>query len=83
MVLTAGGTQGTVTFEPDLITLKQAPAAAPVQTARKLPPGVTAAQANQKRQQRQPRPRIVAPPTPAKAPQGSKNGQSQERRRVK
>ena len=83
VVLSAGGTQGTVTFEPDLITLKKAPAAAPVQTARKLPPGVTAAQANQKKRQRQPRPRIVTPPTPAKAPQSSNNGKSQERRRVK
>lgn len=70
VVLAAGSLQGTVTFEPELVTLK-APPAAPVaqQGNPNLPPGITAAQANQgnkdQAQQRQPRPRIVPPPTPS------------------
>jgi len=70
VVLSTGSIQGTVSFEPELITLKKAPVAPPEKTAQQLPPGVTPAQANQIQAQRQPRPRIVAPPTPAKNPQG-------------
>lgn len=80
VVLSSGSMQGTVSFEPDLITLKAAPAAAPQnpqQANGNLPPGITPAMANQQNanQQngnqadannvRQPRPRIVPPPAPA------------------
>lgn len=80
VVLSTGSMQGTVSFEPDLITLKSAPAVAPQnpqQANGNLPPGITPAMANQQNanQQngnqadannvRQPRPRIVPPPAPA------------------
>jgi len=73
VVLSSGTIQGTVTFEPDLITLKTAPnsPAAP-QGNPNLPPGIN--NPNQPPQPpntngaatpRQPRPRIVPPPAPA------------------
>ncbi len=81
VVLSTGAMQGTVTFEPELVTLNVAPAAAP-QGQQNLPPGVVpdpnqqangqaqqangqAQQANGQAPQRQPRPRIVPPPAPA------------------
>lgn len=68
VVLSAGSMQGTVSFEPDLITLKAAPAPAPQQNNPNLPPGVPQAAAGQPdgntngEAVRQPRPRIVPPP---------------------
>jgi hypothetical protein len=79
VVLSSGSIQGTVSFEPDLITLS-APPAAPQENpqANNLPPGAPGAQQpnpaaqpnGQNSTQRQPRPRIVPPPasTPAAAP---------------
>ena len=75
VVLSSGSIQGTVTFEPELITLK----AAPPQGNPNLPPGVTnptqppgvnippTPNQSPTRQtaQRVPRPRIVPPPAPA------------------
>lgn len=101
VVLSTGSMQGTVSFEPDLITLKAAPAAPqpgqpqPGQPQPNgLPPGVVPPQGNQDPNQpnggatvqRQPRPRIVAPPTPssvqqpATAPQGGKRDERTRRR---
>ena len=69
VVLSSGSIQGTVAFEPDLITLKAAPAAPQpeqAQPAANTPPGIPAAQPNgQQNAQRQPRPRIVPPPAPS------------------
>lgn len=72
VVLSSGAIQGTVSFEPELITLKAAPAAPAVQQGNQnLPPGVTdpnqppmppQAGQNTGDGQRQPRPRIVPPP---------------------
>jgi len=56
VVLSSGSTQGTVTFEPELITL----AAAPVAPANPNPQAQTG--------QRSPRPRIVPPATTAPLP---------------
>ena len=73
VVLSSGAIQGTVTFEPDLITLKAAPTAPTAPQANpNLPPGIN--NPNQAPQPtnpngtatpRQPRPRIVPPPTPS------------------
>lgn len=71
VVLSSGAIQGTVSFEPDLITLKSAPAT-PVapQVNPNLPPGVSAPNQPPQPPQtgqnapRQPRPRIVPPPAP-------------------
>jgi hypothetical protein len=79
VVLSTGTMEGTVSFEPELITLKAAPAAAPQQQGN-LPPGVTPAMAAQKNAQKNgsgentspPRPRIVPPPT--KTPSTSASG---------
>jgi hypothetical protein len=67
VVLSSGSIQGTVTFEPELITLKAAPAApAAPQGNQKLPPGVnTTVTINGQATPRAPRPRIVPPPAPA------------------
>ena len=72
VVLSSGAIQGTVSFEPDLITLKAAPAApVPQQGNPNLPPGInnpnqpplpTQAGQSPGDGQRQPRPRIVPPP---------------------
>jgi hypothetical protein len=51
VVLSTGTMEGTVSFEPELITLKAAPAAAPQQQGN-LPPGVTPAMAAQKNAQK-------------------------------
>ncbi len=75
VVLSSGSIQGTVTFEPKLITLKAAPAApaAPAgpQGNQNLPPGariqvITNQNPNGQPAQRVPRPRIVPPPAPTK-----------------
>ena len=77
VILSSGAIQGTVTFEPELITLKAAPA--PPQGNPNLPPGVTNPtqppgvnipptpnqSPNGQTAQRVPRPRIVPPPAPA------------------
>ena len=87
--LSSGNVQGTVSFEPELITLKAAPAAAPPQQqANGLPPGITPAMAGQQavppntnpnvEAVRQPRPRIVPPPTPAAAGGASQGGDSRK-----
>ncbi|MFD2256039.1 hypothetical protein ACFSSA_05065 [Luteolibacter algae] len=88
VVLSNGNVQGSVTFEPELITLKTAPAAAPPQEPQNLPPGVNPAQPQtdpNAAAQRQPRPRIVPPPatnTPSNGNSGSSNSsQSRERSR--
>lgn len=66
VILSSGAFQGTVSFEPDLITLKATPA--PAQGIPNVPPVVN--NPNQPpvppadNVQRQPRPRIVPPPTP-------------------
>jgi hypothetical protein len=67
VVLSSGSFQGTVAFEPDLITLK----AAPVDPQGKPNPAPPGANPNQPplppgadNAQRQPRPRIVPPPAP-------------------
>lgn len=69
VVLSSGSIQGTVTFEPELITLKAAPAApAAPQGNQNLPPGVnmtTTVTINGQATPRAPRPRIVPPPAPA------------------
>ena len=73
VVLSSGSIQGTVTFEPKLITLKAAPAApAAPQGNQNLPPGVriqviTNQNPNGQPAQRVPRPRIVPAPAPAAA----------------
>lgn len=90
VVLSSGSTEGTVTFEPDVITLKAAPAAPPQeqpQAANNTPPGIPAPQPNAAENvQRQPRPRIVPSPTPAAqppgtAPQGGRRDERSNRRR--
>ena len=65
VVLSSGSTQGTVTFEPELITLAAAPVAPVAQPPNTIPPGVVPANPNPQAQtgQRLPRPRIVPPPT--------------------
>lgn len=68
VVLSADGIQGTVSFEPELITPKSSPVTAtpqPGQTAQQLPPGANPAQP------RLIRPRIVGPSTPPNASQGN------------
>lgn len=70
VVLSSGSIQGTVTFEPELITLKAAPAAP--QGNQNLPPGVTVTPTpnqnpNGQPAPRAPRPRIVPAPAPATA----------------
>lgn len=72
VVLSSGAIQGTVTFEPDLITLKAAPTApAAPQANPNLPPGINnpnqapqTTNPNGTATPRQPRPRIVPPPAP-------------------
>ena len=87
--LSSGNVQGTVSFEPELITLKAAPAAAPPQQqANGLPPGITPAMAGQQANPpnadpnaeavRQPRPRIVPPPTPAAGGGTNQGGDSRK-----
>lgn len=82
VVLSSGSIQGTVSFEPDLITLKAAPAPQRQPNA-KLPPGITPAMAGKKggtrTNARKPRPRIVPPPTPANKKNNS--GRSNKPRR--
>lgn len=80
--LSSGSIQGTVAFEPELITLKAAPATPEPQQGQ-LPPGITPAMAGQQAAPpnaeavRQPRPRIVPPPTTgAKQPGDNKKQQS-------
>jgi hypothetical protein len=83
VVLSAGSVQGTVSFEPDLITIKAPAAAAPPQANNPtLPPGVTPAQAaGVQTPQRPPRPRIMPPPTTGNTPQPSQNrGNAADRR---
>lgn len=86
VVLSSGAIQGTVSFEPDLITLKAAPAApVPQQGNSNLPPGInnpsqpplpTQAVQNPGDGQRQPRPRIVPPPAATgQQPQPQTQGQ--------
>lgn len=91
VVLSSGSVQGTVSFEPELITLKAAPTApVPPQDNPNLPPGVS--DPNQPPQplqtgQRQPRPRIVPPTVPAAQqppqpqPQNQGGGRGGETRR--
>jgi hypothetical protein len=69
VVLSSGSTQGTVTFEPELITLAAAPVAPVAQPPNTIPPGVVPANPNPQAQtgQRLPRPRIVPPPTATSA----------------
>ncbi len=80
--LSSGSIQGTVSFEPELITLKAAPAAAPQAQQGNLPPGITPAMAGQQGAVqvqtqngngdiRQPRPRIVPPPAPTQGGAGN------------
>jgi hypothetical protein len=84
VVLSTGSVQGTVRFEPDLITLKAPPAAPQLQQPQNLPPGITPGQANPdpNAAQRQPRPRIVPPPNPAanKAQQNRPSNNGNNRR---
>jgi hypothetical protein len=84
VVLSSGSMQGTVSFEPDLVTLKAPPAAPQAGQQGVLPPGITAAQANQTNgadnRQRQPRPRIVPPPANAQKPAQNSKVNSEERR---
>ena len=89
VVLSTGDMQGTVSFEPDVVTLNAPPAAAQ-QGQQNLPPGLVldpqavgqvppenpqAQEANAQSPQRQPRPRIVPPP----APGGNQTAQPQNR----
>ncbi len=71
VVLSTGSVQGTVSFEEEMLTLKAPPAPQQQPPQGNLPPGIAPAQANQPQNantaQRQPRPRIVPPPTPANA----------------
>lgn len=91
VVLSSGSIQGSVTFEPELITLKAAPAAPAAQQGNpNLPPGVTNPNLqpgvntpptpnqnpNGQAAQRTPRPRIVPPPAPA-APAAAQQPQNQ------
>ena len=76
VVLSAGGVQGTVSFEPDLISPKTAQVKSPTppaQTAQRLPPGANPAQP------RVPRPRIVVPPATKNASQGDSNTENRSR----
>ncbi len=95
VILSHGSIQGTVGFEPELISLKAAPAVAVnAQVNANLPPGVNVPPvpgANGQPQvntntdpnaQRQPRPRIVPPPTGAGGvPQPQNAGGSSQQRR--
>ena len=67
VVLSNGSIQGTVAFEEEMLVLKAAPAPQQQPNQPNLPPGINPAQAaqNANATQRQPRPRIVPPPTPA------------------
>lgn len=89
VILSSGAIEGTVTFEPELITLKAAPA--PPQGNTNLPPGVTNPtqppgvnipptpnqSPNGQTAQRVPRPRIVPPHAPAAAAPAAQNPQIQ------
>lgn len=81
VVLSAGSVEGTVTFEPELITLKAAPVAPVEQQENEQPAVPTPPNQNPEAQagQRLPRPRIVPPPTPP-ANQQKQNQPSGERR---
>ena len=94
VVLSNGSMQGTVSFEPDLITLNSAPA--PQQNpqgnpnlppgvnnnqgGQNLPPGVDPNQANQGGQNAGPRPRIV-PPSPQSGGNKSNNDKKNDNQR--
>jgi hypothetical protein len=90
VVLTTGSMEGTVSFERDQITLKPPPAApeqGEPQANNNLPPGMNPIQANgAENVLRQPRPRIVPPPTPTTPAIGtatqdsSRDGRSRRRR---
>ncbi len=80
VVLSAGSIQGTVTFEPELITLVAAPAPLEIpQNNPNDPPAPPNQDPAAQTGQRAPRPRIVPPPTPA-ANQQQQNQPSGERR---
>ena len=86
VVLSTGSVQGTVSFEKEMLTLKAPPA--PKRQQVKLPPGIRPGQANPARAntaKRQPRPRIVPPPTPAntrgKKQPTNKNNKNRSNRR--
>ncbi len=85
VTLSSGSVQGTVTFQPELITLKTAPTA-PVEQQQIIQPPVDPPP-NQNPQaqtgQRLPRPRIMPPPTPpANQPiQNQPSGERRENRR--
>jgi hypothetical protein len=80
VVLASGGMQGTVSFEKEMLTLKAPPAPQQQPQQQNLPPGITPAQAGQDANStRQPRPRIVPPPTPAAT--NSKNTKSEKDQR--
>lgn len=87
VVLSSGSIQGTVTFEPKLITLKAAPAApAAPQGNQNLPPGVSIQlnpnqNPNGQAVPRAPRPRIVPAPAPAPAAAQPPQNRIQRRRR--
>lgn len=90
VVLSSGTLQGTVTFEPELLTLNSPP---PPPPPANLPPGVIPSEGNQQQTQpeqnlqrepqRQPRPRIVPPPIPTQGQpqqQGGARVQAQDGR---
>lgn len=92
VVLSAGGTEGTVSFEPDLISLKaapQAPAPNPAEQGQQGNQNPTPAQLKQAQaqaQQQKPATRIVPPPNGANAGGNSGNrtsGESRTQRRNK
>jgi hypothetical protein len=87
VVLSSGSIRGTVTFEPELVTLKPAPAA-PVarQGNQNLPPGLnipptTNQNPGGQADLRQPRPRVVPPQAPPINTQQQQNQSAGDRRR--
>ena len=90
VVLSSGSIRGTVTFEPELVTLKAAPVApaAPVasQGNQNLPPGVNITPTPKQNPGGQaapsgPRPRVLAPPSPAANTQQQPGRSAGDRRR--
>ena len=90
VVLSSGSIRGTVNFEPELVTLKAAPVApaAPVasQGNQNLPPGVNITPTPKQNPGGQaapsgPRPRVLAPPSPAANTQQQPSRSAGDRRR--
>lgn len=83
VILSNGSIQGTVAFEEEMLTLKAPPAPQQEVKPTNLPPGITPPQANTKGNsgKRQPRARIVPPPTNNKNNKPTNSGNNRQNRR--